>query len=337
MSFNIEQKVVECISRHLKLHSKELKISEVGGGYTGASKYVVDTGSEKLFLKVANKGLDLALVEGESKIYLFLSRVNLTGVLFPKYRCLIKEDSLAILVMEYLENVTWGGPWNVDTINKLDNALFKLHGKKISDDELKEIESISCNILKDLGQELHPKKLSKEEMEQKNKPFFDAWISDGEGFVDSEGKVYFSCNRELVKEIVNETLKDVGEANKVLVMHDLNFANICFSGSQAYFVDPLYLKMGYADRDRMVVGINILQQLGNAVGQNVKRIVIDRYITNKMALASLIKYYVTTTAKQMGPNSGDFQKFHKECAIVALALFRDWERDRPNEPAPKAR
>lgn len=328
MNVEDEKKVIECVAKHLNLNLSRCKLSEVGGGYTGASKYVLDSGTEKLFLKIASSGLDLALVEGESKVYEFLTKINLTGILFPKYRCLIKEKGFVVLVIEYFENVTWGGPWTIDNIEKLDGGLSKLHDKKITEVEFNEIEKISGDILGLLDQELHPRKLSKDEIEQKNKPFFDAWKSEEGGFVDWKGEVYFPCDRSTTKAIVDETLKDIGEVDKVLVMHDLNFANICFSESQAHFVDPLYLKMGYADRDRVVVGINILQQLGDTVDKKIKSVVVERYITNKMALASLIKYYVTTTVKQMGANSEGFQKFHKECAVVALSLFRDWDEDR---------
>ncbi len=331
MDTELKNKVLGIMSRVLKINEDGVKISVIGGGFTGASKYLLETEGKRLFLKVAdsrNSSVDASLVAYEAEIYQFLEKVGLTEILFPRYEKLIDEDGVKILIIDYLSDVTWGGPWNIETIEKLDVALEKLHSKKVSDIDLDEIEKISGEVLTLLGQELHPKKLNKEEMSKKNKPFFDAWDKKKCGFTNSDGEVYFAGNRNFAEVIVEETMKDFDEEDKVLTMHDLNFANICFSEKQAYFVDPLFLRMGYADRDRAVVGVNILQQLGKSANQELRKMVIDKYITNKMVLASLIKYYVTTTARKMDSGSKSFQKFHQECAEVALELFRDWDFDR---------
>jgi hypothetical protein len=331
MNTDLESKVVEIMSKYLKSSRGDIKTTLISVGFTGATKYLLEIKGKKLFLKVADSGshrIDASLIEYESKIYDFLSQIGLTGTLFPKYDNIIDEDGIRILIIDYMNNVSWGGPWNLETIEKLDTALKLLHTKKISDVEFQKIEKISGEVLAVLGQELHPRKLSEEEISEKNKPFFDAWNIDRSGFIDSRGEVYFVGRGGLAEAIIEETLKDPGEKDMVLTMHDLNFANICFSDKQAFFVDPLFLRMGNANRDRTVVGVNILQQLGESVNQELRNAVIERYFSNKTVLASLIKYYVTTTAKKMDAGSESFQKFHQECAVVSLSLFENWDEGR---------
>ena len=331
MNIALEDKIVRLMAKTLKKESSNLKITAIAGGFTGASKYLLDGAKKKLFLKVADSkthDVDAQLVEFEAKIYRLLANLGLTERLFPNYENFVDEDGVKILVIDYLGDVSWSAPWNEASIKKLDVALKKLHSTRVSATNFAEIEKISGEVLSVLGQELHPKKISDEEIVKKNKPFFDAWSLEKGGFVNSIGELYFASSNSLADEIFEEAQKGLGEKKKVLIMHDLNFANICFSKKQAYFVDPLFLRMGYADSDRTLIGMNILEQAGISINQGFRSMIINKYITNKIVLAKLIKYYVTATAEKLNKSQESWQKFHQNCAVTALKLFQDWNLDR---------
>lgn len=323
-------RVKGALIKELRAASEDVEISGIGGGFTGASKYMASVGERKIFLKVADSvtdEVDASLLELEAKIYDFLEELGLTGVLFPEYQGLLDVDGLRTLMIRYLDDVSWGGPWNGEAIRKLDEALHKLHSTKIDEEHLGVIEKLSSDVCSKLEQDLRPKKLSEEEIEKRNKPFFDAWSMAGSGFLDSKGEIYFAAKENLAEKVISEAKKDIDSEKKALIMHDLNFANIGFSDQQAYFVDPLFLRMGLADSDQTVVGVNILQQLGQNGDEGLKKLVVGKYITNKTVLAKLIKYYVISSAMKLDEGRSGWQKFHQECSVVALNLFQDWDRE----------
>src|SRR3989338_1408149 len=114
---------------------------------------------------------------------------------------------------------------------------------------------------------------------------------------------------------MEESLKGLYGTLECLVMHDLNFANIGFDKTKAYFVDPLFATINNPIGDRTVVGVNILQQLGETVEPRLKEFIIDKFLNDKVALARLAKYYVVSSAAKLDVKQSAWQKFHQECSV----------------------
>src|SRR3989344_3844117 len=202
-------------------------VDEIKGGFTGASKFRAG----KYFLKVADVGthsLDAFLVESEANIYSILRRIGLTKKIFPEYFGLVDKNGLKVLIVEFLSQVTWGGPWNYETIKYLDMALERLHTTRLLEKDRDELMGYSDAIRKSLGQKTKKESTEAKDDEEKNKPFFEAWDDRSLGFKDALGKVYFVGESDFPKRIIEESLKGLYGTLECLVMHDLNFANIGF-------------------------------------------------------------------------------------------------------------
>lgn len=316
------ERVRDVIAEFVKKDVGDVAVSEIKGGFTGASKFKADN----FFLKVADtttRALDAFLVESEANIYSLFKRLKLTGLIFPEYVGLVDRKGLKVLIVEFLSQVTWGGPWNYQTIEFLDKSLEKLHSTKMSDSEISELTELSDAVRKSLGQKTKKESIESKDQEEKNKPFFEAWDSKESGFRNAAGEIYFMGVSDFPKIIVDESLNDLSGANECLIMHDLNFANIGFNEHQAYFVDPLFATVGNPIADRTVVGVNILQQLGQSVEPQLRKFVIDRFLNDRVALSRLTKYYVIASAMKLDKKQSGWQKFHQECAAVSLSILKE--------------
>lgn len=294
-------------------------INEVKGGFTGAFKFVLDVDGEKLFLKVADnktQKTDVFLIHAEAEIYSLLKQWELCGDLFPLYKGLINKKGLNILVLDYL-NLNWGGPWNMKNIKLLDKALKRLHKTSLTEEEKKGVTDIAVSVKKHLGQ-IPKKDISDEE---KNKPFVEAWNLKRKGFESSDGNIYFKGKEILLQKIIEESENKTENPPQKLIMHDMNFANIGFSETQAYFVDPVFARIGDPLHDRTVVGINILQRIGRNITLKTRRLVVDNFLRSKPILAGMIKYHTTTAKESKETSDSDWQKYHQSCAIAALDTF----------------
>jgi len=307
-----------------KVKLEVLSISEVKGGFTGAAKFMLEFNNRKFFLKAADEKLqpvDAFLIESEAKIYSLLGKWKLTGVIFPKYEEFINVDDLRILVLEFLGDASWGGPWNEETIEFLDQGLNKLHTTKLDEDEKQELIALATEIRSHIGEK--PKQDTKEAKEEKKRIFLETWNESLSGFMDSKGEVYFKGESDLPKRIMEEAEDKGPEVQKTLIMHDLNFANIGFTSKQVYFVDPIFVTMGDPLFDRTVVGVNILQQLQASITPELKKLIVNKFFQSKPILARLIGYYVISSHKQLDESQAAWQKFHQECAVIALEIFNE--------------
>lgn len=331
----LKRKILTIFTSSSGLDPKTFSIKELQEGFTNTSKFIVipkkAEKSQGFFLKVADEKthvVDAFLIEVEAKIYSMLKKWELTETIFPAYKGLIINEGLRILVLDYLSNVSWGGPWNENTIGYLYEALDKLHFTKLSQKDKDDLTALAEEIRSHLGQK-SKKDSSGKAKEEKIRAFLDTWDSETSGFKNNKGVIYFRASRNLPRDILEVAERKDPNPPEQLIMHDLNYANIGFSHKQAYFVDPVFARVGDPIFDRVVAGINILQQLGGLVDPKLKRIVIDKFIKNKPILALLAAYYVTIAGKDFKETKKPqlkWQKFHQECAVAALNVFVEWTK-----------
>jgi hypothetical protein len=321
------EKVKQLFSDFKKVSPDVVSISEISGGFTGAKKFRIDVKEgqkpQSFFLKVADASthpVDAFLITYEAKIYSFLSELGLAGTIFPSYIRLLNKDGIKALVVDFLEEVSWGGPWNKKTIELLDASLKKLHSTVLSESDKKKITTISRSVRKKLGIRIK-KAETKAEIDEKNRPFLEAWDENASGFLNAKGDVYFKGPNGFADKILKVATQEVSHNAQQLIMHDLNFANIGFSDTTAYFVDPIFVTLGSEYFDRTVVGVNILQQLGKNTPEEVKNLVMSKFLTSEIALARLTKYYVISSRKQLDPSQSKWQVFHQQCSEIALSVL----------------
>ena len=313
------------VLRYFDVSNDGVVFDDIVGGFTGAAKYKVEVeGRGSYFLKVADEKtheLDAFLIEAEGKIYDFLDKVGLVGDVFPKFDGLISEDGFKILVIDYLDNVSWGGPWNTKTVELLDRTLKRLHTTDLSEGEKKEIIKLADSVRGRLGQKTSEYIESEVDKKKKREEFLKAWDVSGRGFLNAKGEIYFNGNKDLAEEVLDVASSATKVKQTQLIMHDMNFANIGFSKDRAYLVDPVFVGLGSEYFDRTVAGVNILLGLRSGGDLEVKKLVTERFLVNRVALAKLIKYYVDSSFKKLGMSQDAWQKFHQNCAEVALGVF----------------
>jgi len=233
----------------------------------------------------------------------------------------VTESNLRILLLDYLNDVSWGGPWNFETVGMLDSALKRLHSTNLNDEQKKEITRLADGVRRKLDQKTSKDIESEEDKEKKREEFLKSWSVDDSGFVNARGEVYFQGIGNLAEDILESALLEPEIKPEQLIMHDMNFANIGFSKEKVFLVDPVFVGLGSEYFDRTVAGVNILLGLGSGVKNDVYGLVMDRFITNKVALSKLIKYYVNSSFKRLDKSQDAWQKFHQDCAEVALKVF----------------
>jgi len=307
---NISNRVKCFFSKYKKIKLSEISIKYYKGGFTDASKFIIDD----CFLKVADVAthpVDAYLIESEAKVYSILHRLGLTGVIFPDFKGYINHDGIKVLIIDYLSQVTWGGPWNTKTIKFLDSAINKLHSTNLTDFDNKQIIALADSIQNHFIQKV----------QCENERFLNTWDNQKLGFKNFKNAIYFKGNKNLPKQIIQKATQTNPNVCKKLIMQDLNFANIGFSDNQAFFVDPVYITLGDPNFDKTVIGVNILQQTGDTINPKLRKLVIKKFFVSKPILANLIKYYTIVSAMHLSSNESNWQKFHQECAVVALTVF----------------
>ena len=319
IDIRLKNRIVSAFCSSRNADYNKVFIKAVKGGFTGSSKFVLDVDGEKFFLKIADNKThktDVFLIQAEGEIYSLLKQWELCGDLFPLYKGLINKKGLNILVLDYL-NLNWGGPWNIKNIKLLDKALKRLHSTPLTEKEKKEVANIAVSVRKHLGQ------IPKNDVsdEEKNKPFFEAWNLEKKGFESSDGNIYYKGKETLLKKIIEESASKTKNPPQKLIMHDMNFANIGFSETQAYFVDPIYTRIGDPQHDRIVIGINILQRTGRNITPKTRKFVVDNFLRSKPIIAGMVKYHTITAKESKETSDSDWQKYHQSCAIAALEVF----------------
>lgn len=266
--------------------------------------------------------MDAYLIESEASIYKFLGGLQLCGTLFPLSDGLIQNDDLTALVLDNI-NATWGGPWSKENIVLLDAAIEKLHNTPLKSEDKDRIEEIARNVRKIIGDK--PKDDSEEAKQKKRDLFWETWSESLGGFVDSQNIVYFEADAGIAGRILELAENNV-EVTQKLTMQDMNFSNIGFLSDKVFFVDPVYMKLGDPEFDRTVAGVNILLQLNNRVSTELSDLILYKFFRSKEMLAKLIVYYTFSSHKKLDKSQKVWQKFHQECAVVALKIFKDFEK-----------
>lgn len=329
MEESFKEKVKGVMREFFKVSKEQVSLEEIEGGFTGAAKFRVRAGDGDVFIKVVmseEKEVDAFLIEKEGEVYEFLKKKGLTGDLFPEYLGVVKNAGVTALVVSYLKGASWGGPFNEENVKQLDLGLKRLHETVLSEEEKAEIKKLSGEIRERLGIKSDGEGKSEEKKEEERKMFLSAYDEEKGGFINAKGEVYFQGEKEFARRIIEEAEKEVPHRSDQLIMHDLNFANIAFLEGGVYLVDPVFLTLGSEHFDRIVVGVNILQQLKGETNSEVRALVRERFITNSTGLARLIKYYVVSTHKKVDEGGEKWQKFHQECAVEALAMFEEMVR-----------
>lgn len=317
---SLQDRVARSFAGSFHLHPSRVDIRPIPAGFTGTSKFTVDSSLGSSFLKVADTetgGYDAKLLRYEANIYEVLHSLGLTRAIFPDFRRLINRNrqGLRILVLENLSSFSWGDPWDYQAVNQLDQSLDRLHSVFLDEQTRDRIIQISHSVQKPT-----PPPQTEEEKQKRNEGFLQSWT--GDGFKTAEGEVYFSTDSDdLPQQILAEADDIDPNARKALIMHDLNPSNIGISKEGVYFVDPVFARIGDPNWDRTKAGIHILAHVNSPTDPAFRKYVVDRFLTNSNMLARLIKYFVSTAAIPQTQASPEFLKLHQRAALAALRVF----------------
>lgn len=311
------------------IDESSLQISPVEGGFTGTAKYIIEGQSVEgtpvnLFAKVvdaATHSTEMAVLGTEAKMYGVLTDLGLTGKYFPRFRGYTRTPSEHALLIDYLPDVSWGGPWNHANIEKLSASINAVHNTSLTDGDAEHVKQIAD----ELTQTLESGSASNFDEEGKNRLFHDAWHKDDNSFVNSRGVIYFSASSSEGISALLETEATYDKNNPPrLILKDLNFGNLAVASDRVYFVDPVYLSIGNPAFDLAVLGVNMLRNLPDEPGDSsLRELVKSNFLQDKAALAHLIKYWVACTSLPLTDSQNAWMDFQQSCAVTALQVWEE--------------
>jgi fructosamine-3-kinase len=300
-----------------------IQVTQVEGGFTANAKYLVEgTAPDDTLTNVFAKVIDAAspeavILDTEAEVYQILTELGLTGSYFPQYRGYIRTEAERVLLVDYLPDVSWGGPWNGTNIEKLHHSIDAVHNAAMTEVQVEKVKQTAQHLLEKLGPD--PAAMLDPEKDQ----FFQAaWrLADGT-FVNSKGETYFGpVEPTSIDSLVTAADSyDLTQPPK-LILKDLNFGNLAVSGDRVYFVDPVYLDIGNPTSDLAVLGINILKTFPS--DSPLCDLVKNTFLQDKAALAYQLKYWVACTSLPRTDPDDAWMKFQESCAVKALTVWQE--------------
>lgn len=295
----MEQESLHAIAAERQIRTGSLRATPIEEGFTGATKYLIETesGTEPriLFCKLVetNNTKDAATIQAEVVAYEILTELHLTGVYFPVYRGNVRTSSEHALLIDYLPNVSWGGPWNRDNIEKLHRSIVAGHNTQMSSQAAADIIQTSST----LNETLQNESAASFDGKEKDALFREAWNME-KSLVNSRGMKYFSAAPGSIDALLKAEADFDKDSPSRLILRDINFGNIAIGHDRVYFVDPVYIGLGNPNRDLIVLGVNITRTFSSENQDNteLQKRVQQLFFKDKAALAFLTKYWVACTS-----------------------------------------
>jgi len=314
----------ESVAHFFHVDSDHVALTEFDGGFTNTKKYIIDVKNshdiqKKYFIKTANINshpLEAFLLESEAKMYQIFKKLGLTGFITPNFEGLIQNGTDNILVLDFLSHVSFGYPWNSQTIEYLDKSLHSLHSVVLTEIDKTQIMTLSNLVRRNLTQ-------NSKQIDEKTL-FMNAWKRECRYFNHALNSGE-NAENNLPHQIIQRASRYNLNSSVKLTLQDLNPTNIGFSATQAYLIDPVYATLGNPSLDRTIAGINILYKLNNSADMRLKRSVVGRFIGDDSVLATIIKTHVINLIMHPDANNREWQKYHRDCIAIALKLIcRPW-------------
>jgi hypothetical protein len=302
--------------------------SPIAGGFTGAQKFVLqghetDGTPGVVFVKAADLATnpdEAVVLETEAAMYKIISGLDSVSKYFPGYKGYKRDDHLVALFIDYLPELSWGGPWTTATVGMLASALDEIHGTTIDPPTGQAITERADSLRAKLYAQ-SPYTFDR----PKRRQLFEAAtdLRTGE-FSNSRNQTYYQLPAEAANNLAVAATTFNPNSEKKFLVTDLNFGNIGFSPQQAYFVDPVYIELGGAATDMINVGINILRAV-ESTAANAQLIdqVKATFLADHAALADAITYWVACTALGYRGEDDAWMDYQQSCAVTALVT---WEQ-----------
>jgi hypothetical protein len=328
----MREEVIQDIEVLLGFKPDTTEFTEVEGGFTGAQKFIVSNNetngtSNEAFIKLAELAThpeEAVVLDTEATMYGLISKLDGVGKYFPGYRAYKRDNQIAVLAIQYLPGLTWGGPWTEKTVNLLASALEEVHSVTIDPAVGQEITK-HANALRTKLYEQSPYTFNRQ---KRRELFEDAADFDTGKLTNSRQHNYYHLPIETARDIAKSASEFNPEAEKKFIVTDLNFGNIGFSSDQVYFVDPVYVELGVPATDMVNVGINIVRTLPQTEDNaRLAKLVKETFLSDKAALADTITYWVACTSLGYRGEKDEWMNFQQECALTALKVWEELNGD----------
>lgn len=296
----------------------------VKGGFTAAEKFIAegelsDGQPMTLFVKLCHVTVhtgEAIVLESEAAMYELIAKYETLQRHFPTLHAFIKNETYHILLLDYLADASWGGPWTERNIRFIHTALTEIHHTKLSSADTATFTQ-KATYLRDTLAQTNPDTFVSQHRQREL--FSETWDSDHHTFTNSRGDIFWRTHTKLGDTILGQA--DLMSFVQTPTVADVNFGNIGFTANKAYIVDPVYLTMGNAATDMVGLGINILRDMAadDPLRDHVKRL----FIADQPAFAKGIIYWVSCTALPYLPGLEAWMDYHQSCAKTALATWEE--------------
>ncbi len=313
--------VLDNLTRHIKGESEVGEAVQINGGFTGAEKFVIKAEPTDIFLKVADLRLrpdEAIALDTEAMMYEVIVQLPSVQKYFPKLVDYKRDDETAALFIEYLPEVSWGGPWNEQTIAMLSDALDEIHASQVPPELAEEVAHNATRLQAKLREQ------SPYTFDQATRlEHFTSRINrDTNEFVNSRGLTYFEATDKEIDDLLWFAHEFDPKSEQSLVLWDMTYGNLGFTDEQAYLVDPVYVDIGVPASDRARAGINILRILEEqSASQELVQLVDEVFLIDKKAVAYEIAYFMACSALEY-QRQESYMDFQQSCAVAGLNAWR---------------
>lgn len=302
------------------------EIVKVTGGYTAAEKFIVKKGGnldEWEFIKQANiheHPEERKIITNEVRMYEIIHQIPQISKYFPKLISHQDNGDIARLDLQYLADVTWGGPFDEHNVRLLAQGLHDIHAVPLS--------PLITDAIKKPAQELLEYVFSTSEYafddEQKAEHFQKLYSKDKNGISNSRGYSYFD-SVTIAEDILQTSRKFKRFDGDSFLVADLNFGNIAFSEDQVWLVDPVYVNVGNAASDNATVGLNILRSIAinGEDHDELSALTCKLFLSDKEAFAYTLAYCMACTTLPYRGEKDPWMDLHQELSEVGLAAWQE--------------
>lgn len=288
------------------------QLEQIDGGFTSSEKYVVsDTENIPVsFIKIVpkNAGDELAAITAEIQNYELLTELRLTGPVFPNVIGKIDTNDYRGIILEYYDNVSWGGPWSDVSIRSVHALLARIHGTELTDTHRKILQATKDKLI------------PMSEIYREALPAF----QDRTTIVNSRGQTIFSTPDEQLFQALFEDEKTPDTAIPVLIAQDVNKYNICIGrDGETHIVDPVYLNIGNPYQDFLNIAHDIIQELpeGSSEIDTVKKFFHPDDKHNQHVLNGIA--YGLLAIRKTYDHNPQWMDYQQDALMIKLKLWYD--------------
>lgn len=302
---------------------QELLAQPYEGGFTESTKYILQTpeGSPRFFAKVIDptNSVEAKVLAAEAAHYESLTGLGLTGEFFPTFRAYLAEPHAHALVIDYLPDTSWGGPWDKENIKKLHKAISGIHAKKAPESARVSIRDTAVDLLEYLHR-TSPNTLDDADYARL---YEQAWSPDKIAINNSRGQQYFQATPAVYQEVKVRALGYNKHAGDSIIVRDVNLGNIGIAEDRAIFVDPAYLDIGDPSGDMVGLGLNVLLGMpDDETHAELRDHVIQHFIIDRNALAKTVQSLVAIGTLEYSGTENPWMDYHQRMAEVALHTWQ---------------